>query len=113
MKNRVTAGLLAILLGGIGVHKFYLGKTAIGLVYLLFCWTGIPAIIGLVEGIIYLTQSDEEFRVKQELDQVVSTGSGIGTTPVSKADELKKYKELYDAGAINEEEYEKKKKELL
>lgn len=113
MKNRVTAGLLAILLGGLGVHKFYLGKTGIGLLYLVFCWTGIPAIIGLVEGIIYLTQSDEEFRVKQELEQVVSTGSGIGASAISKADELKKFKELYDAGAINQEEYEKKKKELL
>lgn len=113
MKNRVTAGLLAILLGGIGVHKFYLGKTGVGLIYILFCWTGIPAIIGLIEGIIYLTQSDEDFRIKQELDEVVSTGSGIGTNSVSKADELKKYKELYDSGAINQEEYEKKKKELL
>lgn len=60
-KNRVTAGILAILLGGIGAHKFYLGDTGMGLLYLCFCWTAIPAIVGLIEGIIYLTKSDEEF----------------------------------------------------
>ena len=68
-KSRVTAGILAILLGGIGVHKFYLGKVGMGVLYLLlfivFFWTFIPAIIGLIEGIIYLTQSDQEFAAKQ------------------------------------------------
>ncbi|PIO02986.1 hypothetical protein COT57_01285 [Candidatus Micrarchaeota archaeon CG09_land_8_20_14_0_10_55_25] len=63
-KSRVTAGVLAILLGGLGAHKFYLGKTGLGVLYLCFCWTLIPALVGLVEGIIYLTQSDEEFEDK-------------------------------------------------
>jgi len=60
-KSKVAAGLLAILLGDFGVHKFYLGQVGIGLLYLCFCWTLIPGIIGLIEGIIYLTKSDEEF----------------------------------------------------
>jgi TM2 domain-containing membrane protein YozV len=68
-KSRVTAGILAILLGGIGVHKFYLGKVGLGVLYLLlfivFFWTFIPAIIGLIEGIIYLTQTDQDFAAKQ------------------------------------------------
>ncbi|TBL77334.1 TM2 domain-containing protein [Paenibacillus thalictri] len=64
MKSRVTAGVLAILLGGFGIHKFYLGKIGIGIVYLLFCWTGIPSIIGLIEGILYLTKTDSEFQQK-------------------------------------------------
>ncbi len=64
-KNRVVAGVLGILVGGIGVHKFYLGKVGLGILYLLFCWTGVPAVIGLVEGIIYLVQSDQEFAAKQ------------------------------------------------
>jgi TM2 domain-containing membrane protein YozV len=63
-KSKVTAGLLGILLGGIGAHKFYLGQTGMGILYLLFVWTFIPAIIGLIEGIIYLTMSDEEFQAK-------------------------------------------------
>lgn len=113
MKNRITAALLAILLGGLGIHKFYLGKSGQGVLYLLFCWTGIPAVVGLVEGILYLTQSDEEFRQKQELDEVVSTGGGFGGSSTSKADELKKFSELYESGAITRDEYEKKKEELL
>ena len=59
-KNKTAAGLLAIFLGSFGIHRFYLGD-AIGILYLLFFWTGIPGIIGLVEGIIYLTMPDEEF----------------------------------------------------
>ena len=64
MKNKVAAGVLAILLGGLGVHKFYLGKLGQGILYLIFSWTGIPSIIGLIEGILYLTQTDEEFNAK-------------------------------------------------
>jgi len=74
-KNKVAAGVLAILLGGLGVHKFYLGYTNAGAIMLagtvggfclaflvigfLFLW--IPSVIGLIEGIIYLTKSDAEF----------------------------------------------------
>lgn len=61
-KDRTTAGIFALLLGGIGAHKFYLGKTGQGVLYLCFSWTLIPAIIGFIEGIIYLTKSDEEFQ---------------------------------------------------
>jgi TM2 domain-containing membrane protein YozV len=63
-KSKTTAGILAILLGGIGAHKFYLGKVGLGILYLVFCWTYIPAILGLIEGIIYLTSSDEKFYYK-------------------------------------------------
>jgi TM2 domain len=63
-RNRVQAGLFALLLGGVGVHKFYLGRTGQGIVYLLFCWTFIPAIIGFIEGLIYLSMSDENFARK-------------------------------------------------
>lgn len=49
--NKVTYCVLAFLLGGIGVHKFYAGKTGAGICFLLFCWTGIPAIIALIDGI--------------------------------------------------------------
>jgi TM2 domain-containing membrane protein YozV len=60
-KSKVAAGILAILLGGIGVHKFYLGYTGIGVLYLCFFWTGVPAILGIIEGIIYLTKTDDQF----------------------------------------------------
>lgn len=72
MKNKSTAGILAILLGGLGVHKFYLGKTGIGIVYLLFFWTGIPVIVGLIEGIQYLTMSDNKFNHRYNLEEVLN-----------------------------------------
>ncbi|MFB6170566.1 MAG: NINE protein [Haloarculaceae archaeon] len=60
-KDRVTAGVLAILLGWMGAHKFYLGYNTMGVLYLCFFWTGIPAVLGLAEGIIYLLKTDREF----------------------------------------------------
>ncbi|MEI8018751.1 MAG: GYF domain-containing protein [Schlesneria sp.] len=60
-KNRMTAAILALLLGGIGIHHFYLGNTLLGVIYLLFCWTFIPGIIALVEGIFLLCMSDASF----------------------------------------------------
>ena len=63
-KSRVAAALLAFFLGGFGVHKFYLGRTAAGILYLLFFWTFIPAIIAFIEFIIYLTMTDEAFAEK-------------------------------------------------
>jgi TM2 domain-containing membrane protein YozV len=58
-KDKIAAGLLAVFLGGIGVHKFYLGKIGQGILYLLFSWTFVPSIVALIEGIIYLTTSDK------------------------------------------------------
>jgi TM2 domain-containing membrane protein YozV/ribosomal protein L40E len=63
-KNKTTAGVFALVLGGLGIHKFYLGQTAAGIVYLLFCWTFIPAFIAFIEGLIFLTMSDEAFAEK-------------------------------------------------
>lgn len=60
-KDKTTAGLLGIFLGGFGAHKFYLGKTGQGILYLIFCWTYIPSILGLIEGITYLTRKDVDF----------------------------------------------------
>lgn len=63
-KNRIVAALLALFLGGLGIHKFYLGKVGMGIIYLIFCWTGIPCIISIIEAIIYLTMSDTKFAQK-------------------------------------------------
>lgn len=60
-RSKTLAALLAIFLGGIGAHKFYLGQVGWGLVYLLFSWTSIPIFVGIVEGIIYLSMSDASF----------------------------------------------------
>ena len=63
-KSRITAGFLALLLGGLGVHKFYLGSWGWGIVYILLIWTWVPAIISLIEAIRYFTMSDDEFKQK-------------------------------------------------
>jgi TM2 domain-containing membrane protein YozV len=60
-KSKTTAGVLALLLGGIGVHKMYLGEWGMGILYLLFFWTMIPGIVSFIEGIILLTMRDEAF----------------------------------------------------
>jgi len=61
-KNKVVAGVLGILLGGLGIHHFYLGSYGAGLVCLLAsCALGLGALIGLVEGIMLLIMPDGEF----------------------------------------------------
>lgn len=67
VKSKVTAGVLGILLGGLGIHKFYLGRTGMGILYLLLCWTYIPGIVGLIEGIMYLCSNDHNFQVKNHV----------------------------------------------
>ncbi len=60
-KSKVVAGILGILLGGLGIHKFYLGYTKEGIIQILLSFVCVGGLIGLIEGIIYLTKSDEEF----------------------------------------------------
>ncbi|MEE2951785.1 MAG: NINE protein [Pseudomonadota bacterium] len=69
-KSKIAAGLLALFLGGLGIHKFYLGYTTAGVVMLLiwvFGWIllGLPTlvinIIALIEAIIYFVKSDDDF----------------------------------------------------
>ena len=62
--KKIVAGILALVVGGFGIHHFYLGKTLRGVIYLLLCWTFIPAIVAFIEGIIFLTMSDESFEAK-------------------------------------------------
>ncbi len=65
--KRIIAGVIGIFLGCFGIHKFILGYQNEGLIMLLTtvltCGLagGIMALIGLIEGIVYLTKSDEEF----------------------------------------------------
>ena len=67
-KDRVAAGLFGIFLGALGIHKFYLGYTREGVIMLVIslatCGIGalIMTIFGFVEGIIYLTKSDDDFQ---------------------------------------------------
>ncbi len=62
--DQMAAALLAIFVGGIGVHKFYQGRTKLGVIYLCFSWTLIPALIAFVEGILMLVADEEEYQRK-------------------------------------------------
>ena len=59
-KNKTLGGVLAIFTGTIGLHKFYMGQWKQGLVYLLFFWTGVPTVLGIMDGARLLTQAAEE-----------------------------------------------------
>jgi TM2 domain-containing membrane protein YozV len=48
-RDEVVGVLLALFLGSFGIHHFYLRRTGLGIVYILFCWTGITALLGLIE----------------------------------------------------------------
>ena len=64
-KNKTEAGVLAILFGTLGGHKFYLGKYGQGLICVAFCWSGIPPLLGLIQGVHYLTIPESQFEEEQ------------------------------------------------
>ena len=87
MKNKIVACLLAIFLGGLGAHKFYFGKWFQGFIYLIFSWTGIPAIVALIEGIYYFFMNDDDFQEKyggvdksHQSSSTYSTGNNMKST---------------------------------
>ncbi|MBA2660897.1 MAG: NINE protein [Bradymonadaceae bacterium] len=135
MKSKGTAALLAFLLGGFGVHKFYLGQSGQGVMYVLFCWTFIPAVIALIETFVYLMMSEQEFNKRynqQYLPAYAGAGAQMGqnvtinlgseqlkglTGPVAPArnvlEELQKLKELHVAGVLTDEEFTVQKQRML
>lgn len=60
-KSRSTAIILALFTGGFGGHKFYLNRPMSGILSLLFCWTFIPAILAIIEIILYATYTEEQW----------------------------------------------------
>lgn len=124
MKSKTTAAILAIFLGGIGVHRFYLNQSGLGILYLLFCWTFIPLIVSLIDFIWLLTIDENQFNRKFNLayppiypnhtNITVNSGSqNHPQTNTSTSDEIKKLYDLKEKGIITQEEFELKKKILL
>jgi len=63
-RNKYVAAIIAMLIGFLGLHKFYLGETLKGVLYILFFWTGIPILLALIDGVVLLSMSDEEFKAR-------------------------------------------------
>ena len=61
MKDKNVGAILALFLGGIGVHKFYLGRIGTGILYLLFSFTFIPALLGVIDFFILALMDTDEF----------------------------------------------------
>ncbi|MBF0124371.1 MAG: TM2 domain-containing protein [Magnetococcales bacterium] len=63
-KSQTVAAVLCLFLGGFGGHRFYLGPTWVGIVYLLLCWTAIPSLIAMVETFIIVFSSQDTWATK-------------------------------------------------
>lgn len=80
-KSKNVAGFLALLLGGLGVHRFYLGQW-IGIFYLLFVWTLFPVIIAFFEGLWFLFMKKEKWEGKYDYGKNISVGDGVAILSV-------------------------------
>ena len=110
MKSKTTALILSVLVGGLGIDRFYLGYTGMGILKLLtggcFGILYIIDIINIATG--NLRPADgtpyaDENRVFEQ----------PSASAISPAEELKKYKELLDQGVISEDEFQAKKEQLF
>lgn len=118
MKSKTTAILLAFFLGGLGIHRFYLGQNGRGLLYLLFSWTGIPLVISIIDAFMLLIMSEESFTKKYNrfVYEAMMNNKAYRNKTQSKpstAEELERLHDLKERNIITEEEFERKKKELL
>lgn len=116
MKDKTVAALLALFAGWIGVHKFYLGKSGSGIVYLLLCWTGIPGIIAFFECIGLLLMSENAFNAQYNRSfrgAAPAKFSYHRESTKDKASALGELKKLYESDIITAEEYEEKRRKIL
>ncbi|RKS96662.1 TM2 domain-containing protein [Chryseobacterium defluvii] len=67
MKSKFTTSMFALFLGGLGIHRFYLGQNKLGVFYLLFCWTFIPALISVYDFFVFTFMSEDNFNYKYNL----------------------------------------------
>lgn len=64
MRNKTVAAVFAFFLGSLGVHRFYLGQIGLGILYLLLSWTMISTILGIIDGISFLSMDNVDFDAK-------------------------------------------------
>lgn len=89
-KSKTVAGALAFFLGGCGMHRFYLKKNTSGLIYILFCWTLIPSIIGIIEAIRFFTMAHDKFDMSYNVRTATAPKKASGkATPQSPVTETR------------------------
>lgn len=119
MKDKVVAALLAFFLGGFGAHRFYLGQTGMGFMYLIFCWTFIPLFISFIDFIAFLVTSKESFDAKYNKGyhppQVINNYVPYPPPTPGRdiASEIERLHALKEKGIISEMEFEEAKRKLL
>lgn len=121
-KSHTTAIILSVLLGGLGIDRFYLGYTGLGVLKLLTggCF-GILYIIDIVNIATKKLQPEDGLGYEEDYQRNLlygqmnqtQTSTPQSSSNISAADEIIKYKELLEMGAISEEEFTKKKREIL
>ena len=125
-KDKTTAGILGILLGGLGIHRMYLGFVGIGLLQLvLTIFTfGIAGLWGFIEGILILVQDDwtdskgRLLRGNEKGQQAYYEDISSGLKPPiagneNKFQQLKELNELKEQGIITQQEFDREKQKLL
>jgi len=105
-KNKSVAIILAFFLGSFGIHKFYLGNNFAGILYLVFFWTFIPALLAIFDFIGLLLMSDNAFNAQYNVNIIPAAQSNSITT-------LSELKKLYDQVIITADEYEEKRRKFL
>jgi TM2 domain-containing membrane protein YozV len=120
MRNRTAAILICFFGGYFGIHKFYLGQNIQGILYLIFCWTCIPAIVSFFEFLGLCFMSDREFdaRFNYVNASVLEPRSSYpvvssGRSKKEATSTLYELKKLYEDGIITAEEYEVKRRKML
>jgi TM2 domain-containing membrane protein YozV len=101
-RDEVVGILLALFLGGFGVHHFYLRRTGLGILYICFCWTGIPSLLGLIE-CFFMPGRVREFNSIQAAAIAASLGipvPGWGQAPVNVTVNMPAAGAMPPAGAV-------------
>ena len=115
MKDKTIACLIALFLGSLGIHRFYLGQYGLGIVYILFSWTGIPFFISLADGIIFLTMDYRDFDMKYNGGEVSGDSSIFHQPPPVRevSHEIEHLFDLKEKGVLTEDEFQYRKEILL
>lgn len=108
MKDKSTATILCLFLGGIGAHHYYLGKTGRGILYTVFAITLIPSFVAFIEFIMLASMSSNDFHLKFNPHLIDRSDEEL-----KHLDQLALLHDLKMKGAISEEEYLKKKSKLI